>query len=193
MDSTVSKPVSFVSCLVSCITVLKSFSNKVIALSFKSLTKVSNKLFLSATRFCPGNFAPDHLHNLSLLLVFAFACNVPTKLEHYIVCKSVVPFQFIALNVNFAPMSVCQRFNVVRSVFCHPHVSLLAKPLFTTVKLVRPVIVYNVRSVDSAHHTRRVFPSMHCATSIHLHFSCRRRGNVTRFPMLSLNLVIFHL
>ena len=44
---------------------------------------------------------------------------------------------------------MCQHVNVVRSVSCRPHVSFLAKPLFTTVNLVGPVTVYNVKSVSS--------------------------------------------
>ena len=53
-------------------------------------------------------------------------------------------FELVIVNVKFTPVSVCQRVNVVRSVFCYPHVSSLAKTLFATVNLVRPVTVYNV-------------------------------------------------
>ena len=104
-------------------------------------------------------------------------------------CKSVMSFEPVSVNVNFAPVSVCQRVNVVRSVFFHPHVSFLAKPMFATVSLVRPVTVYNVKSANSAHHIRRVFPSVHCTTSIHRHFSYRRLVNVTSFPLPSSNLL----
>ena len=90
--------------------------------------------------------------------------------------------------MNFAPASVCQRVNGVRFVFCHPHVSFLVKPLFTTVNLVRPVTVY-IKSVNSAHHIRRVFPCAHCTRSIHRYFSYQGRENVTSFPMPSLNLI----
>ena len=62
-----------------------------------------------------------------------------------------MPFETAVVNVNFEPMSVCQHANVVRSVFRHPHISFLAKLLFTTVSLVRPVTVYNINSVNSAH------------------------------------------
>ena len=93
------------------------------------------------------------------------------------------------LNVNFAPVSVCQGVNVVRSVFCYPYVSFLAKPLFTTVNLVHPVTVYNVKSVNWAHHICRVFPSVHCTTSICWHFSYQRHGNVTSFSLSSSNLL----
>ena len=165
------------------------FSNKVSALSFKSLIKAGNKSFPRATRFCPGNFVPKYLHNPSQSLVFDLAHNVPTKLKHYIICKSVVPFEPIAVNVNFTPVSVCQRVNVVRSVFHHLHISFLAKPLFTTVSLVHPVTVYNVKSANSAHHICGVFPYMHCTTSIHLNFSYRRHENVTSFPLPSSNLL----
>ena len=65
LNSTVSKPVSYVSPSLSFTTVSRSFSNKVRAISFKSLTKASNKPFPSGTRFCPGKFAPKHLHNPS--------------------------------------------------------------------------------------------------------------------------------
>ena len=109
-------------------------------------------------------------------------------------------FEPIAVNVNFAPVSACQRVNVLRSVFCHPHVSFLAKPLFTTVNFVGPVTVYNVKSVNLPHHFRRMFPSVHCTTRIHRKFSFRRHDNVTSFLLspshyfliLVLNL-IFHL
>ena len=107
-------------------------------------------------------------------------------------------FEPVVVNVNFAPVSVCQRVNVVRSVFCHPHVSFLAKPLFTTVNLVGPMTVYNVKSVNSPHHFRRVSPSVRCTTSIHRNFSYRRHENVKSFPLPSSNLpsspvIKFHL
>ena len=113
---------------VSFTTASRSFSNKVSALPFKSLTKASNKPFPSAARFCPGNFTPKHLHNPSQSLVFDLARNVPTRLKHYVICKSVAPFEAVAVNVNFAPVYVCQRVNVVKLVFCHPHISFLANP-----------------------------------------------------------------
>ena len=46
-----------------------------------------------ATRFCPGNFAPKHLHYPS---------------------KSVMLLEPVAVNVIVAPASLCQRVNVVR-------------------------------------------------------------------------------
>ena len=98
-------------------------------------------------------------------------------------------FEPVTVNVNFASVSVCQCVNVVRLVFCHPHVCFLAKSLFTTVNLVRPVTVYNAKSVNSAHHIRRFFPSLHCTASIHQHFSCRRHENVTSFPLPPSNLL----
>ena len=73
LNSTVSKPVSYISSLLSFTTALRSFSNKVRAISFKSLTKASNKPFPRANRFCPGNVAPKHLHNPSQSLVFDLA------------------------------------------------------------------------------------------------------------------------
>ena len=65
----------------------------------------------------------------------------------------------------------------------------LVKHLFTTVKLVCPGTVYNVKSVNSAHHIRRVFPCAHFTRSIHRYFSYQGRENVTSFPMPSLNLI----
>ena len=128
LNFTVSEPVSSVSSSLLCTTASRSFSNKVSALPFKSLTKASNKPFPSATRFCPGNFAPKHLHNPSQSLAFDLARNVPSKLKHYLICKAVMSFEPVALNINFAPRSVCQRVNVVKLVFCHPHISFLANP-----------------------------------------------------------------
>ena len=144
LNSTVSKPVSFFSSSLSCATASRSFSNKVSSISFKSLTKANDKPFPWITRFCPGDFAPKHLHNPSQSLTFDLACNVSTKLKHYIICKSVMSFELINVNVNFAAVCVCQRLNVVRLFFCHPHVPFLAKPLFTTVNLHRTVTVHDV-------------------------------------------------
>ena len=144
LNSTVSKPVSFFSSSLSCATASRSFSNKVSSISFKSLTKANDKPFPWITRFCPGDFAPKHLHNPSQSLTFDLACNVSTKLKHYIICKSVMSFELINVNVNFAAVSVCQRVNVVRLFFCHPHVPFLAKPLFATVNLHRTVTVHDV-------------------------------------------------
>ena len=67
--------------------------------------------------------------------------------------------------------------DVIRYIFCHAHVSFLAKTLFTTVILVRPV--------TSADHICRVFSSVYCAASISRHFSYRRHENVTNFPLTS--------
>ena len=115
LNSTVSKPVSCVSSSVSFTTASSSFSNKVRAISFQSVTKASNKPL-------SWNFAPKHLHNPSQSLAFDLVCNVPIKCKHYVICKAVVSFEPVAVNVNFAHVSVCQCVNVVRSVFCHPHV-----------------------------------------------------------------------
>ena len=49
--------------------------------------------------------------------------------------------------------------------------------------------VYNVKSVNSAHHVRGVFPFMNCTTSIYQYFSYRRHGNVTSFLLPSSNLL----
>ena len=90
--------------------------------------------------------------------------------------------------MNFAPVSVCQRVNIVRSIFCHPHVSSLVKPLYTTFNLVRPLTVY-IESVNSAHHIGRALPSVHCTRSMHRYFSYQGRENVTSFSLPSLNLM----
>ena len=187
-NSTISKPVSSVSSSLLCTTASRSFSNKVRAISLKPLTKASNKAFPMVARFYPGNFAPKHLHNPSQSLAFDLGCNVPTKLKHYVICNSVMSFEPVDINVNFAPVSVHQHVNVVRSVFCHPHYSFLAKSLFITVNLVGPVIVYNVKSVNSPHHICRVFPFVHCNTSINQNFSYQRHENITSFPLPSSNL-----
>ena len=89
--------------------------------------------------------------------------------------------------MSFAPVSVCQRFNVVRSVFCHPQVSFLVKPLFTTVNLAHPVTVYIVKSVNLAHHIRQVCPCVHCTKVSIGTFLISGRENVTSFPLPSLN------
>ena len=141
LNSTVSKLVSFVSDSLSCTNASRSFSNKVRSISFKSLTKSSSKPFPRVNCFCSKNVAPKHLHNLFRLLVFDLACNVPAKLKHYVICESFTSLESVAVNVNFAPVFVCQRVNVVRLVFCHPHVSFLVKPLFTTINFVCPVTV----------------------------------------------------
>ena len=75
LNSNVSKPVSYVSSLLSFTTVSRSFSNKVRAISFKSLAKANNKPFPRATHFCPGNFVSKHLHNPSQLFAFDLACS----------------------------------------------------------------------------------------------------------------------
>ena len=151
-----------------------------------------------ATHFCPGNFVPKHLHNPSQSLAFDLAHNVPPKLKHYVICKSAMSFDPVAVNVNIPSVSVCQRVNVVRSVFCHPHVSFLAKPFFTTVKLVGPV--YNVKSVNPPHHIRRFFPSVYCTASIHQNISYRKHEMLQVFLchhqiyfLLLLFNLIFHL
>ena len=64
----------------------------------------------------------------------------------------------------------------------------LVKHLFNTVNLVRPVTVYNIKSVYSAH-IRRVFPCPPCTRCIHRYFSYQGRENVTSFPLPSLNLI----
>ena len=139
------------------------------------MPKVSNKPSPWPLAFFPGNFSPKHLSNSSQLVVFDLARNVPIKLKHYFICKPVILLEPVAVNVNFASKEV-------KSVFCHPHLSFLPKPLFTTVNLVRPVTAYNVtKSVNSARLIRRVFPTVHCTTSIPRYFSHRRHQNAASF------------
>ena len=99
-------------------------------------SKVTNKPFPRATRFFSGNFAPKHLNNFFQPLVFDHARNVPIKLKHYFICKSVMSLEPVAVNVSFASVPMCRHVNVFRSLFFHPHISFLAKPLFTTVNRV---------------------------------------------------------
>ena len=110
-----------ISFLLSCATTSRSFSNKVSAVSFKSLTKASIT-FSQCHLLFSWKLCCKHLHNPQTL-VFDLARKVPTKLKHYVICKSVVPFQPVSVNVNFEPVSVCQGVNVVTLVFCHLHVS----------------------------------------------------------------------
>ena len=58
-------------------------------------------------------------------------------------------------------MLLCQCVHVVKLVFCHPRVSFQAKSFFTTVNLVRPVTVYNIKFVSPSHPICRMFPSIH--------------------------------
>ena len=123
-----------VSSLLSCPPTWRSFSNKVRAYSFKSLTKVSNKSFSNATGISPGNLALSIYTTLSkslyLILLVMFQPNSNFTL-------------FVNLSYRLNPsllmwisdLSVCQRVNVAISVFCHLHVPFLAKPLFTTLTL----------------------------------------------------------
>ena len=117
------------------------FPIKLVLFHLSLLLKLVIKLFQGPIFFCSRNFVPKHLHNLSRSLVFDLARNVPAKLKHYVICKSFLSLESVDVNVNFAPVFVCQRVNEVRLVFCHPHVSFLLKPLLTTVNFVCPVTV----------------------------------------------------
>ena len=123
---------------------------------------------------------PNHSH---LILLVTFQLNSNIMLFVNLSCHLN-----LLLLMYFAPVSLCQCVNVVRLVFCHPHVSFLSKPLFAIVNLVGPVTVYNVKSVNSQH-ICRVFPSMHCTASVDQNFSHRRHENVTSFPLPSSNLL----
>ena len=116
--------------------------------------------------------------------MFDVASKVATRLKHLFTCKSVMSsFESMADNVNFGSVPVCQRVNAVKSVYCNPDVYFLANPFFTTVNLVRPVTIQNLTPLNSAHHFRRVFPSVRCPTSIPMNFSYQRHKNVTSFPL----------
>ena len=67
-----------VSSLLSCPTTPRSFPNKVRALSFTSLTKVSNKPSSWCHSLFSWKLCSEHLHNLLQTLVFDIARNVPT-------------------------------------------------------------------------------------------------------------------
>ena len=137
-------------------------------------------IYCCIIRFCPGKFALKHLCNQSLSYLILLV---------YVICKSVVSFEPIAVNVNFAPVSMWQCVNVVRSIFFHPHVSFITKTLFTTVNLVCHVTVYNVKPVNSAHHIHIVFPYMYYTTSINRHLTYRTHETVTSSPMPLSNLL----
>ena len=66
-------------------------------------------------------------------------------------------------------MSVCQCVHVVKLAFCHSRVSFPAKSFFTTVNLVRPVTVYNIRFVSPAHPICRMFPSIHSIQQVSIY------------------------
>ena len=48
----------------------------------------------------------------------------------------VMLFESVVVNASFASVSVWECRNVIRSVFCHPHVSFLIKPLYTIINFV---------------------------------------------------------
>lgn len=64
------------------------------------------------------------------------ASNIPIKHSHRSICRSVQVFEPVAVNVNSVSVPVCHRFHVAESVFCHQHVSSLAKPIFLSVDTV---------------------------------------------------------
>ena len=105
-----SQPGTFVSVLLLCTTASRSFSNIVGAISFKSLPRAFNKSYPRAIFFFPGNFA-KHLHNPSQSLVFNLARNVPTKIKHHVIWKSIMSFEPVTVNMNFAPVPLCGRVN----------------------------------------------------------------------------------
>ena len=92
------------------------FPNKLVLFHLNLSLKLVINLFLVTLTFVLETLAPTHLHNPSQSLVFDLARNVPTKLKHYVICKSVVPFQPVTANVNFACQFVSQCVNLVKLV-----------------------------------------------------------------------------
>ena len=82
LNSTVSKPVSYVSSSLSFTTVSRSFSNKVRAISFKSLTKLILNLFLGPLAFFLETLLLSiytilpNRSNLMLLVTFQLNSNI---------------------------------------------------------------------------------------------------------------------
>ena len=111
---TVFKPNSSVSTKLPCTTASWSFSDKVSAFLYQFLPNAANKLFPWGTRVFCRNFAQ--------LLIYDFLCKVSTKLKHHFIHKSVMSFEPVVVNVNFVSVSLCERVNVDRSAFCHPHI-----------------------------------------------------------------------
>ena len=144
------------------------------------LKSVINLPHSNATRFSPGIFA------LSIYIIL-FTCLYLILLVMFQINSNITLFVDMPRRFNPSLLmwnlhpSVCQRVNRIRLVFWHLHVLFFTKPLFTTVNLARPVTVYIAKSVNSPHHIRSVFPSVHCITSIHRHFSYRERENVNAF------------
>ena len=91
------------------------------------------------------------------------ASNIPIKHSHRSICRPVQVFEPVAVNVNSVSVPVCHRFHVAESVFCHQHVSSLAKLIFLTADTVTDTLnVCNVvKYVSSTNNTGKVFPSNH--------------------------------
>ena len=93
-------------------------------------------------------------------------------------------------------MPVCHRLHVVKSVFCHQHVSCLFKPAFLTVDTVTNTLnVCNVvKYVSSTNNVHKVFPSTHNSISIPRQVYCPENNNNIANSHLSLtNLLSMHL
>ena len=93
-------------------------------------------------------------------------------------------------------MPVCHRLHVVKSVFCHQHVSCLVKPAFLTVDTVTNTLnVCNVvKYVSSTNNVHKVFPSTHNSISIPRQVYCPENNNNIVNSHLSLtNLLSMHL
>ena len=106
------------------------------------------------------------------------ACNIPIKHNQRSVCESVQSFQPVVLNVNVASVPVRHRLCVVKSVFRHPRVSCLAKPINLTVDTVTDTLGGNVvQYVSSTHNIRKVFPSTHNSISIPARVYCPENNN----------------
>ena len=76
-------------------------------------------------------------------------------------------------------MLACHRLYVVKSVFCHQHVSCLAKPMYLTVDTVTDTLnVCNVITyASSTHNVRKVFSSTHNSVSTPKQVYCPENNN----------------
>ena len=115
--STVSKPVSSFFASLPIITEPRSFTDIWCFFYLNLFLSLFINLFLGLLGFFSGNFAPKILHHPPQLLVFDLARNVPTKLWHSFICKSVMSFEPVAVSANFSSVYASQHVHVVRSVF----------------------------------------------------------------------------
>ena len=110
--------------------------------------------------FFPTTLILDHLLLLQIHLFLVF-----------------LPFYKIIFFLNLyltLSVAVCHRLHVIKSIFCHQHVSCLAKPIVLTADTVTDTLnVCNVvKYVSSTHNVRKVFPSTHNSINIPRHVYC---------------------